>query len=219
ALGAVLAPAASAMTWSPAVPVARAAPLTDHGVPAGVSCPSSRLCVGVDTFGNVFSSTAPGTGPWALAKVLRGRLTVVGEETSTRAFTGISCPSRTACVASDNHGDLVTSRNPTGDVSAWRILRPAALRRTHADVIACPTAGLCLAGLNNGRLALSTRPLGGPGTWKRSRLVLRGLAPSAISCPSRRLCVIGGFHGTYAVSLNRRGRVVSARRQRNSKRG
>ncbi len=71
----------------------------------GVSCPSSGLCVGVDNFGNVVTSSNPtgGAGAWAVTNVVGANF-----------MTGVSCPSSSLCVAVDGGGNVVTSSNPTG---------------------------------------------------------------------------------------------------------
>jgi hypothetical protein len=196
------------MSWSMSTPVARVAPWADWGVPSAVSCPASNLCVGVDSYGNVFSSTRPATAAWSSVKVLYGAVNPdPAYETSTQAFTGIDCPSRQLCVATDNHGDIVTSLDPTGPASAWRIIRPTALRKTNAAAIACPSAHLCVAGLGSGWVAISTNPMGGPGTWKRHRL-RQHLLPDTIACPSSRLCVISGLGGSDVITLSARANVL-----------
>jgi hypothetical protein len=196
---------AGAITWSAPEPVVTAPPYSIPGVAAGVSCPSVHLCVAVDTYGDVLTSTAPSAGGWSRAKVLTGRLDFIGE-TSTRAFASVACPSVGLCVASDNHGDLVTSHDPTGGASAWRVERPRALHGTQAGALACPSTRLCVAALANGRLAVSTRPLGPAGAWSRVGLNRQHVTSSAISCPSRHLCVVSAAGGSVAVTLGRAGR-------------
>ncbi|MHB1930279.1 MAG: hypothetical protein ACYCUG_12815, partial [Acidimicrobiales bacterium] len=80
-----------------------------------------------------------------------------------RTFTGISCPSVSLCVAVDVNGNVVTSTNPTGGVSAW----------TAANVdpgntlsgVSCPSASLCVAVDGSGNVVSSTNPTGGASAW------------------------------------------------------
>src|SRR4029077_8151332 len=66
---------------------------------AGVSCPSSGLCVAVDFAGNVVSSSNPtgGAAAWTVANV-----------DGLNIMTGVSCPSSGLCVAVDQVGNVVT---------------------------------------------------------------------------------------------------------------
>ncbi len=224
ALG-VVAPAASALSWSGPTAVARLAPYIDYGSLTSVSCPSTRLCVAVDSFGNVVTSTSPSTAAWTTAKVLSGQLTIVPDRTSTRAFLALACPSADECIAVDNHGDLVTSQDPTGGTAAWRVRRPAAFRGTHAGFLSCPSIKFCAAALDSGRIAISTNPLGGSRTWSRLRLTRGEFHPAAISCPSRRLCIVSGWSAsgtttaTYAIAPNPAGSAVRVRRLQSPRSG
>jgi len=94
---------------------------TGYATIAGVSCPSTGLCVAAGAF-FVVSSTNP-TGD---ARAWR-RARVDAEANNLRA---VSCPSASLCVAVDDHGNAVTSTNPTGGPQAW----PAGdgRRRPHA---------------------------------------------------------------------------------------
>src|ERR1700686_195435 len=126
--------AGPALTW--AAPV-----LIDHQPPfpgdflAGVSCPSSGLCVAVDkSSGNMLTSTNPtgGVAAWTLTHVV-----AYGP-----GGGGLSCPSSGLCVAGDGHGDLVTSTNPTGGAAAWTVTKVDGTN--FLGGVSCPSSSLCV---------------------------------------------------------------------------
>jgi Bacterial Ig-like domain (group 3) len=65
----------------------------------GVSCPSSGLCVAVDQFGNVVTSSNPtgGAAAWTVTHV-----------DGINSLAGVSCASSSLCVAVDRSGNVVT---------------------------------------------------------------------------------------------------------------
>jgi hypothetical protein len=135
----------------------------------GVSCPSVTLCVAVGTGpfastptdptapgdGIVSTSSDPGAGATAWS-------TAVPVERHT-ILEAVSCPSVSLCVAIDNHGDAVTSTDPTNP-AAWKI--------THADSaidlltgqpaaltgVSCPSATVCIAVDSAGNVISATVP-------------------------------------------------------------
>ncbi len=84
----------------------------------GVSCPTTTLCVAVDSTGQVFHSIKPLDGASAWSKPSR-------VDTATQAggayagFSGISCPTAKLCVAVDNaaNGQVAYTTTPTGPSS------------------------------------------------------------------------------------------------------
>jgi hypothetical protein len=70
--------------------------------PDGVSCPSSGLCVAVDEWGDVVTSTNPtgGASAWTVTHV-----------DGSNFLSGVSCPSSGLCVTVDEIGDVVTGAN------------------------------------------------------------------------------------------------------------
>src|SRR2546421_31712 len=70
-----------------------------------ISCPSISLCIAVDEWGNVLTSTNPtgGAGAWNVAPASAG----------TGPLEGVSCASTSLCVAVDNTGVVITSTDPT----------------------------------------------------------------------------------------------------------
>jgi hypothetical protein len=65
---------------------------------SGVSCPTSKLCVAVDSAGNVLSSTHP-TG---------GRAAWDSKRVDGEPLSAVSCPSAGFCVLGDDDGNAIT---------------------------------------------------------------------------------------------------------------
>lgn len=103
----------------------------------------------------------------------------------------ISCPSATFCVAVDNHGQALTSTDPTGGAGAWE-----ATDLTHETSgfvsISCPSSSLCIALDGAGNVWSSTEPTAGASAWSSFNLTEGAdfASQATISCASASLCVI-----------------------------
>ena len=106
---------AAPLKWSAPERIDNQPPFEDVAAPR-VTCPSTSLCVGVDDFGNVLTSTNPtgGAGTWTWVRTCDAR-------SFGNGFTAVSCPSITLCVAVDQDGNVTTSTNPTGGANAWSV--------------------------------------------------------------------------------------------------
>jgi hypothetical protein len=162
-----------------------------HSSLNGVSCPSEPLCVAVDRFGGITTSTDPEGGVWQPVSVLPGV-----------ALYGVSCPSISLCVAvghNSSGSDILTSTNPTGGAVAWTNI-PIASRGLYA--VDCRSKTFCVAGGAHGPgqpdLLTSTDPTGGASAWQGVMLTEHPLI-SSLSCPSRRLCVGVGVYGHGSI--------------------
>src|SRR5437667_953082 len=171
-----------------------------------VSCPSSVLCVAVDTSGNVVTSTNPigGATAWKEAHV-----------DGSNFLTGVSCPNSSLCVAVDSFGNVVTSTNPTGGVAAWKVTKKgqqssSPYSQNGFSSISCPTISFCIAGDYLGNLLRSTNPTGGTAAWTATRaggsqctLGETGApcALTAVSCVSG-LCAATDYQGNVVTSAN-----------------
>lgn len=146
---------------------------------AGLSCPTTGLCVAVDNGGHVLTSTNPTGGPadWqpALADAGGG------------AGKGIFCRSSAFCIMVDG-GDVVTSTNPTGGASAWTVAN-IGFEGVGLSGVACATTALCVVGSSFGDLMASTNPTGGPDAWTNVAAGSEFDVLSSIACPSEALCV------------------------------
>lgn len=159
-----------------------------------ISCPSISLCVAGDSEGDVVTSTDPtgGTGAWDVAyvdsKAYVG-LIAPGLQTS---ITSVACPSPSLCVASDESGGVVTSHNPAGGASAWRLTSAAAFS-SRVYGLSCPSTSRCIA-LNKGvsEAILTDEPLS-DASWIPVTINPGanqfGASLTDISCPSVLLCV------------------------------
>jgi hypothetical protein len=118
-----------------------------------------------------------------------------------QALSGISCASRSLCVAGDGEGRVLVSTNPaTGTSATWRAVD---IDKGHAlSAVSCPTLGLCVAVDDAGHVLVSTSPaIDSPGAW--FALAIDGTtALSSVSCASGALCVAVDGEGRAFVSTN-----------------
>jgi hypothetical protein len=128
----------------------------------GVSCPSITLCVAVDNpnslaDGDVVSSTDPagGSAAWTITPVA---------PYPGNVLTGVSCPSSTFCVASDQNG-VLTSTNPTGGAPAWTVTTLSSSNMLTAEItdVSCPSTTLCVAVDGWGDVVVGTPAASQPG--------------------------------------------------------
>jgi hypothetical protein len=150
-----------------------------------LSCPSTAMCVMVDGFGVVTTSSNPASsgGAW--------RPVAVDPHTEA-ALVGVSCASTSLCAAVDGEGNLITSTMPTAGAAAWSLANTG-LVTTHdpATGIACVTGTLCVVVDSKGQVITSANPTGGASAWSGAVVSPRGL--NAVSCPSASSCVaVGG---------------------------
>lgn len=124
--------------------------VSTRGGLAGVSCPSSSLCVAVDVNGNVVTSSNPtrGAGAWTLTNVDGGN-----------ELRDVSCPNVSLCVGvdADGNGNAVTSTNPTGGASAWTVAHVDGSNVLNG--VSCPSSTLCVAVDAIGNVIIGTAAL------------------------------------------------------------
>jgi hypothetical protein len=164
----------------------------------GVSCPSAGLCVAVTGEGYVYSSTNPtGSGnAWRVADI-------DGDGRDTHLL-GVSCPTASLCVAVSGErytsGKVLTSTNPTGPASAWKVTQ---LDET-LDLrgVSCGTPTLCVAVAEQGRLLVSTDPTGGASAWRELGTPGGPGDLQGVSCAATVLCVAGNAGGNLLSSAN-----------------
>jgi hypothetical protein len=195
---------AAALTFSPAVPVAHQAPVSAYGILGGIACPSPRLCIATDNFGNVLSTAAPTTAAWSSSSLVAG--SVIGRPPGIEPtwLFGISCPAKNLCVALDEPGQIVSSTNPAGGASGWKAV---SLRRLAggAGQVSCPSTRLCVAA--DGKIITSTHPGGSARGWSASAIAGPSVdGPTSVSCPGKRLCVAVSDSGyVFATTRPARG--------------
>jgi hypothetical protein len=154
-----------------------------------VSCPSTALCVAVDQYGSVFTSTDPEEGSQA-AWTARGE----DENIANGGFTSISCPSTSLCAAVDDSGNVLISDDPASPTPRWvaEELEPYAEGFPDLTAISCPSTSLCVALDFAGNTFTSTDPQKGlKATWSKGKSGT-GVTNFGLSCPSVGLCVAVG---------------------------
>jgi hypothetical protein len=154
----------------------------------GIACPAVSLCVAVDASGNALTSSNPGarTPIWKEHRLVRpagSPLLLEG------VLTGVSCPTKTFCAATDPDGQVLTSHNPSSGVSNWRVQQVDQVNGiVGLDGLSCPTPHFCAASDFSGSVVVSTKTTRRGFAWKRIALPgasgLRG-----VSCPTSTLCV------------------------------
>jgi hypothetical protein len=156
-----------------------------------------------DWQGNIFASSDPtaGSGAWQLVYTDASRLAIpISSMTEPAGITSIACASVTSCIASDEAGNVITTRNPTGGSSAWT-LKPVLPRAggpggPYFAQITCPSVSRCV-GVYGGQAAVSENPFDG-GTWTQAAID-RGQALTGVSCPTVLLCVAIDNRGNAVV--------------------
>ena len=165
-----------------------------------ISCPSVSLCVAGDWDGDVVTSTNPtgGSSAWSAAYV-DPNLEGAHDGGVQVSIAGVSCPSLLWCVASDGTGGVVTSQDPAGGASAWKLARAApgtgGLGGGGFGSLSCSSASFCAALYTAAwnaptEVDLTYNPLNGAEWTPVPSHQVTEL--SAISCPSELLCV--GVH-------------------------
>jgi hypothetical protein len=156
--------------------------------------------------GQVFTADCSYPGPYAYPPVDSLLLNSNGfaawraTHTYPRIFLeGVSCPSVSLCVATDNVGNLVSTTAPSGGREAWSIANVDGQIEVHS--VSCPSPSLCVAVDQHGNVLTSSNPTGGAGAWTVTHVdSISGLY--AISCPSTSLCVATDQVGNLLTSTN-----------------
>ncbi len=176
----------------------------------GMSCPSASFCAAVGSDHSVATSTDPTGSASAWNEIHLGKASE-GPSVGGRGGTvesgyqtrGVSCPSPNLCVAASLDGNIFSSTDPTGGVSAWNVTALGAENapRVHMYGISCPSAALCVAVAYGGKIITSTNPTGASSAWTLTQLEdpldLRG-----VSCSSEAFCAAVGLGGKIITSTN-----------------
>jgi len=179
-------PSGGAKYWSKPVQVDTTA--AAGGGPAGfagISCPSTKLCVAVDNAGQVDTSATPtaGASSWTLAAV-----------SGKPSLTSVSCPSTTLCVLDGS--TRYESVTPTAGASSWTA-RGAIVGGVIAS-LACPSVTVCVGvgyGDSTTALASATATPSGPARgWTTT--TIDTAVPSgnsqlldSVACPAAGFCI------------------------------
>lgn len=196
--------ARSAVASSPSSPLSWSSPkLIDSAPPRplldAASCPSISLCVAVDHFGGIVTSTDPtgGVSRWAFSEVGEAYKPNEPCQLVSLCLRGVSCPSTTLCVAVGGSGQIATSTDPTGGADAWT---QTTIDGYHAlEGISCPSTSFCVA-VDSGGNVLATNDPAGHEPWSVTHLEDHALY--AVSCASMSLCVAVDEVGNAFVSTD-----------------
>jgi hypothetical protein len=115
------------------------------------------------------------------------------------ALTTVSCPSLSLCVVTDATGDVLTSTDPSGSASAWKVSRAVLPANNLFSALSCPSVTFCVAVTRHGDVVTSTDPTGGAHAWKITR-VEGSTTLDSVSCATRDFCVVGGLSDSVFVS-------------------
>jgi hypothetical protein len=190
-----VAQAAGPLSWGSPVLVDHQPPRAISAGLTAVSCPSVRLCVGVDDFGDLITSAHPtGSGSsWKLVATKAGSL------------TGVSCPSARLCVAVGKGGDVLVSKHPR--TRAWSIAHVGA---GDFGGVSCASASLCVA-FQGAQVFVSAEPVDGQHPWRVAYTDSSACATTsgcaevalrAVSCPSRSFCAAVDDAGNVITSTD-----------------
>lgn len=155
--------------------------------PSALACPSSTLCVAVDSAGDVLLSTDPGSArpAWKIASIDPGH-----------ALQAVSCASETLCAAVDEAGSVFVSTAPT--TGGWQSHTVAG---TALKAISCPSTSLCVAVDQAGEEIWSTDPGSGALAKWSVPFEIDGAHPlTGISCAEETSCVAIDQDGRVLVS-------------------
>ena len=140
----------SSLSWSRPTVIDREIPFSQNLSMNGVSCASASLCVAVDQYGNVVSSTDPGAGAaatWSIQQVENGPLP---------ALNGISCVS-SLCVGVGDHGRVITSADPQLGAMAHWTAGQLPITTNALLGVSCTSPSLCVRSMT--AATFSSRPI------------------------------------------------------------
>jgi photosystem II stability/assembly factor-like uncharacterized protein len=155
----------------------------------GVSCPSTSLCIAVDSAGNVLVSTNPAaaTPVWTVRNV-EGNVTIYG----------VSCPSASLCVAADGGGNVLTSTDPTSEsASAWLVDYRVDTHQLYG--VSCVLPSTCVAVDAAGNVVTSTAPTKGGSAWTVASVDGIRNQLNSVSCASPQRCTAVDSAGNVIV--------------------
>ena len=156
-----------------------------------VSCPSSTLCVTVDTAGSALFSDDPGaaTPTWSQP----------ANEDGTNVFTGVSCPSISLCVAVDYEGNALVSHDPYTPAPAWSApveIDPLAPLAS----VSCVSPDLCVAVDTIGDALVTHDASAATPTWSAPESIDPNTELVSVSCPSASMCMSVDAAGNALVT-------------------
>lgn len=176
------------------------------GFLTSVSCPSSRLCVAADSSLHLVWSTHPldEASAWHEFRGTGYPGNCCGYLGQPNGYTGVSCPSATLCVAVDDAGDIVVSRDPAGGRQAWKgtLVDCGECLMANSGAftsVSCAVELTCVGVDAYFGPYVSHKPLD-LNTWNPAGNPWSG--PHGASCGPARLCVLFGGLGSVYVSTH-----------------
>lgn len=173
--------------WSPTSPSTYADDNVSSHTLDGVSCPSTGLCVAVDTAGAAISLTGGGT-TWSASSITAD---------SGNALEAVSCPTTLFCETVDNNGNAVSLTYASG---SWSSSTPANIDGTFTlESISCASTTMCQAVDGHG----NTVQLSG-NSWSEVQNIDGSMALNAVSCATAAMCTAADNAGTawvYSVAV------------------
>lgn len=161
---------------------------------SALSCPTSRLCVGVA--GQYVISSAPpqhGGAAWRQAYVNPGLYP-----------TAIDCPSAVRCVAVSDEGQVLTTEHPTARVAWTQARLSGRLKGLQAASVSCASATQCVAADGGGNVFGTSNLDANAPQWRHVRLGPSRLGhvplDLTVSCTTSNVCSAAGNDGTIWAS-------------------
>lgn len=166
----------------------------------GLSCPSSSLCVAVSATDVLWSTDPLGGGSTWKKAPLPPALNLQALQGQSYTVDGISCPSRSFCVASDQAGNAYVTTDPTGGTGAWRETEVDFQGIVGLAAVSCASPTLCGALDITGYAYTTTTP---SGRWPSAKISSHQQAIEyGISCnASASAALCAGVEGGRRVSI------------------
>ncbi|NNN21455.1 MAG: hypothetical protein HKL80_05565 [Acidimicrobiales bacterium] len=150
-----------------------------------LSC-SSNHCVATNNFGSIFVTTDLAFTQWSATTLI-----------NFIPITASDCLSSGFCILGDQIGDIFTSTNPTGGVSAWP--KYALDGKDKLTAFTCDSGGSCLFGDDAGDIGYSANPILGAPSWVTTNIDGTNTITS-LQCPSPSFCVGSDNLGNFLYS-------------------
>jgi hypothetical protein len=164
-----------------------------------LSCPSTRFCVAIDSYGQVITTADPTDGAsWHASQLLPPN-----PEGNGSGDLLLSCSSQHFC-ATWVDGKVLASTDPTGGAGTWHSV---VLNNPFIGELTCPSDQLCVALDDGGNFYFSTNPGSQHPTWKHQRVDAAALSQTphqeqtnySVSCPTARLCLMTDLNGNVLI--------------------
>ena len=182
--------ASAALVWSAPV-------FLDAGTDSGLvdlACPTSTLCVAVDSAGREVSFDPADPSAWS-AYAIDG----------TRALTGVACPAASECVAGDGRGAAITfDPEQAGAASRRYVISRGPLHVPEPgnalDAVSCASTRLCIAVDQQGDV-IGFSPVGPPDARIAPFSAEQTLGGQhLVACPSSTQCSVLSATGTWTAT-------------------